>query len=349
MRSTVSNLRSAHPAQPQDAPLYKEVRRNLLQCLAKSEWAPGEQLPTEPELAARFGVAIPTVRAGAADLVAAGVLIRRQGKGTFVARHSSSAQEFRFSNIFNARNENISTRRTRVSVRKVKPDADIAHVLALDVRDPGLVQRVDAILEADGTPVGLMDLVLPLPLFAKLTKADLEQSADNLYSVYQRVCGVTVLRMEERIYARTADKDTARALQVKIGHPIIVVDRLAYTFDERPVEIRRRSFEGLQHYYLFTHKAVLAGEPRVSEDASPARRDRSVHEVAIEACLERVIPVRIASIAVSATRFTSFGPRRVAAPDAARGLVSKQLLLRDAQLNRCCRCRLSIPSFGCTE
>lgn len=253
----LSNVRAAYVAQPAaDAPLYKEVRRNLLQCLAKGEWAPGEQLPTEPELAARFGVAIPTVRAGVADLVAASVLIRRQGKGTFVARHDSNAQEFRFSNIFNGRNENISTRRTRVSVRKVKADADTTHVLGLDIRDPGAVLRVEAILEADGRPVGLMDLVLPLPLFAKLTKADLEQSADNLYSMYQRVCGVTVLRMEERVYARTADKHLAKALQVKIGHPIMVVDRLAYTFDDRPVEIRRRSFDGMEHHYLFTHNRL---------------------------------------------------------------------------------------------
>ena len=79
------------------------------------------------------------------------------------------------------------------------------NLLGLDVRRPGPVLRIEALPEADSKPVGLMNLVLPLPLFAKLTKANLEQSADNLYSMYQRVCGVTVLRMEERVYARTAD------------------------------------------------------------------------------------------------------------------------------------------------
>ena len=237
-----------------DAPLYKEVRRNLLQCLAKGEWKPGERLPAEPELAARFGVAIPTVRAGVADLAAAGILIRRQGKGTFVERHDSNAQEFRFSNILNARNANISTRRTRVVFRRVKADVDIATTLALTGRDAKLVYRIAAVLEADGKPVGIMDLILPLPLFERLSKADLEQTADNLYSVYQRVCGVTVLRMEERVYARVADQATAKVLKVPLKHPIMVVDRLAYTFDDVPVEIRRRSFEGLQHQYLFTHK-----------------------------------------------------------------------------------------------
>lgn len=239
-----------------DAPLYKEVRRTLLQCLARGEWKPGDRLPAEPELAARFGVAIPTIRAGVADLVATGILIRRQGKGTFVARHDSTAQEFRFSNILNAHDGNISTTRTRVLLRRIRADADTAQRLALDGRISRSVYRVDAVLEAEDKPVGLMQLMLPLPLFENLTKADLEQSADNLYSVYQRVCGVTVLRMEERVYARLADEATTKALAVPSPHPIMVVDRVAYTFDDVPVEIRRRSFEGLQHQYLFTQKRL---------------------------------------------------------------------------------------------
>lgn len=237
-----------------DLPLYKEVRRTLLQCLAKGEWKPGDQIPPEPELAARFGVAIPTVRAGVTDLVAAGVLIRRQGKGTFVARHDSYTQEFRFSNIMNERGENISTTRTRVSMQKVKADPDTAQMLQLGFRDS--VYRINSVLEADGRPVGLMELVLPASLFSKLTRTDLEQSKDNLYSVYQRVCAITVLRMEERVCARNADRTTAKILGIKPKDSILVVDRLAFTFDDRPIEIRRRSFEGRGHYYLFTHNRI---------------------------------------------------------------------------------------------
>ena len=252
MTSSITSIRGATSA----APLYKEVRRTLLQCLAKGEWKPGEQLPPEPLLAERFGVAIPTVRAGVSDLAAAGVLIRRQGKGTFVARHDSHAQEFRFSNILNSRHENISTNRTKVRIRKVRADPQTAQILGFGVADSGMVYRIESVLEAEGDPVALLELVLPFSLFSKLTKADLEQSKDNLYSVYQRACGVTVLRMEERVLARTADRNAAKALHLSPNHPILMVDRLAFSFDNRPVEIRRRSFEGLQHYYLFTHNRL---------------------------------------------------------------------------------------------
>lgn len=232
------------------APLYKEVRRALLQCLAKNEWKPGDQLPPEPELAKRFGVAIPTVRAGVADLVAAGVLIRQQGKGTFAARHDSQSQEFRFSNIMNRSDENISTIRTRVSMRKENAEPEIARALHLNYGEQ--VIRIESVLEADKMPVALLELNLPYSPFMKLKKRDLEQTKDNLYSVYQRVCGITVLRMEERVYARRADRDIARTLMIDNGAPILVVDRLAFTYDDSPVELRRRTFEGLGHYYLYT-------------------------------------------------------------------------------------------------
>lgn len=251
MQRRSTQARGTRPAAiSSDAPLYKEVRRTLLQCLARHEWNPGDQLPPEPELAQRFGVAIPTVRAGVADLVAAGVLIRRQGKGTFVARHDSQLQEFRFSNIMNSRDENISTNRTSVSMRKEKADPETARILQLGFRDS--IYRINSVLEADNTPVALLELILPVALVSKLRKTDLEQSKDNLYSVYQRVCGITVLRMEERIYARSADRSSARQLKIRPNAPILVVDRLAFTFEDHPVEIRRRSFEGLGHYYLFT-------------------------------------------------------------------------------------------------
>jgi GntR family transcriptional regulator len=239
-----------------DAPLYKEVRRSLLQCLARGEWKPGDQLPPEPLLAKRFGVAIPTVRAGVGSLVAAGVLLRQQGKGTFVARHDSHAQEFRFSNILDAGGDNVSTRRTRVQLRKMRADPATARALALDAGDAAQVYRIDSVLEAEGRAVALMELILPYAAFSKLTRADLEQSQDNLYSVYQRVCGVTVLRMEERVHARVADRATAQALRVSVNHPLLLVDRIAFTFDDRPVEIRRRTFEGLQHCYSFIHNRL---------------------------------------------------------------------------------------------
>ncbi|MEO8441568.1 MAG: GntR family transcriptional regulator [Betaproteobacteria bacterium] len=239
-----------------DAPLYKEVRRHILQCLAEGEWKPGERLPTESALAERFGVAISTVRAGVGELTAAGVLIRRQGKGTFVSRHDPHSQGFRFSNIYNSKKQKVSTTREIVSMRKVRADRETIALLALDGSSSSRVHRVNFISRIDAKPVGIMELILPVALFPQLRQRDIEAMGDNLYSVYQRTFGVTVLRMEERVSARTANAAIAKTLNVCIGHPVLKVERIAYTFKNVPVEIRRRTYEGLEQHYLFTHEAL---------------------------------------------------------------------------------------------
>lgn len=236
-----------------NGPLYKEVRRNILQSLAEGEWKPGDRLPTEPELAERFGVAISTVRAGVGELTAAGVLNRRQGKGTFVARHDPRTQHFRFSNIYDSRQRKISSTREIVAMRKVRADRQTIKLLALDADAAPYVHRVSAISRTETATIGVMELILPVVLFPTLRLQDIEPTGENLYSVYQRVCGVTVLRMEERVSARTADAAIAKTLKVRAGHPVMLVERIAYTFNNVPIEIRRRTYEGMEHHYFFTH------------------------------------------------------------------------------------------------
>jgi GntR family transcriptional regulator len=238
------------------APLYREVRRRILQCVAEGEWKPGERLPAESELADRFGVAISTLRAGVKELTSAGVLIRRQGKGTFVAQHDPHSQHFRFSNIYGWQQGKISTRREIVSMRKVRADRETTELLRLGDAASPLVHHVVCTLHGGGAVVGIMEIMLPVALFPKLKPKDFEPTTENIYSFYQRACGVTVLRMEERISARTADADTAEILQLRRGHPLLQVERVAYTFNNIPVEMRRRTYEGQQHYYLFTHEEL---------------------------------------------------------------------------------------------
>lgn len=238
------------------APLYKEVRHQILQCLIKGEWKPGERLPAESALAKRFGVAISTVRAGVGELSAAGVLIRRQGKGTFVARHDPHSQHFRFSNIYDSRQKKISTAREITSMRKVRADRKTIDLLALNPDGELWVHQIRCISRINAQPVGMMELVLPVALFPNLRRQTIESVGENLYSVYQRTCGVTVLRMEERVSARTADAPVAKTLKLRIGHPVLQVERIAYTFNNVPVEIRRRTYEGMEYHYLFTHEEI---------------------------------------------------------------------------------------------
>lgn len=238
-----------------EGPLYLEVRRSILALLASGEWKAGEKLPTEAELAERFGVGISTVRAGLADLSAAGVVVKRQGKGTFVVTHDRANHQFRFSNLYANDGTKLSTSRKVYSLRRVRANLGTRKLLRLEGEGPEVLEA-KALLTVGERPVALMDLILPADLFSGLERRELEQEEINFYSFYQRRYGVMVLRMEERISARTADAEAAHRLELPSGHPLLLVERIAYTFGNRPVEVRRRLYEGLHHHYLFTHDQI---------------------------------------------------------------------------------------------
>ena len=81
------------------SPLYKEVKTSLTRGLATGEWKPGEAIPSESRLAERFNVSIGTIRKAIDELVAERILLRHQGRGTFVATHTEDRTLFYFFHI----------------------------------------------------------------------------------------------------------------------------------------------------------------------------------------------------------------------------------------------------------
>src|SRR5512141_1096298 len=87
---------AAGAAPPAFSPLYQQIKGLILQSLEAGEWKPGEAIPSEIELAARFRVSQGTVRKAIDELAAENVVVRRQGKGTFVATHAERQVQYRF-------------------------------------------------------------------------------------------------------------------------------------------------------------------------------------------------------------------------------------------------------------
>lgn len=237
-------------------PLYKEVRRYILSRLNNGDWKPGQQIPPELELARLLNVGQSTVRAGIKDLAAEGILVRRQGKGTFVTQHDLQSQHFRYSNIYSDQDEKILTSREVLSMKRVRATRDMQEELRLHKRGSETVFSVAALLNVAERPLALMQLILPAWLFPKLEIDDLRQTKENLYAVYQQMHGVTVVRMEERVRAKAADPEFARLIGAQVGEPVLHVHRIAYTFNNVPVELRLRTYKATGYHYLFLHKAL---------------------------------------------------------------------------------------------
>lgn len=249
-RNTLNTKLEAHAPEP----LYKQVEKQILDCLAKGEWKPGDRIPTEPQLAERFGVAVFTIRAGISELTAANILVRRQGKGTFVAKHDRQRLRYQFSHVFRNDGTKISPERQLISFSRAAADDDIASRLQLDRRNRA-IYRIECVLRLDGQPVAAMDIAVPCCLFSGLTVRAIRGSDENLYAVYQQACGVNVIRIEEQVYAVKAGT-AAKSLGIVAIEPMLRIDRMAYTYNDIPVEFRRRHYEASHHYYRLDEGGV---------------------------------------------------------------------------------------------
>lgn len=230
-------------------PLYKQVGDRILQCLADGEWKPGEQLPTESQLAERFGVAVFTIRAGIGDLVSANILVRKQGKGTFVARHSRQRQRYQFSHIHDASGKQILPGRELLAFGKATANDEEAAKLELPHDGKRAIYRLKMLSIDDGKAVATLDITLPASMFGGLTANAIRNAQENLYAAYQDECGINVIRIEERIYAGLATNSEARALKLLDGAPVLRVERIAYTYRNVPVEFRIRVFDATKFHY----------------------------------------------------------------------------------------------------
>ncbi|HTT10830.1 MAG TPA: GntR family transcriptional regulator [Burkholderiaceae bacterium] len=228
-------------------PLYKQIKGLLLQDLDRGSWKPGELIPSEIELAARFQVSQGTVRKAIDELAAENLLLRRQGKGTFVATHHEPKVQFRFLRIMPDEGEPVAAQSRFLECRRQRATADVARSLDLKAGD-GVVY-VRRLLSFKGAAIIVDDLWLPGGLFKGLTAERLAEYHGPLYGLFETEFGTRMIRAEERLRACRAEPEIAKLLKVASDAPILLVERVSFTYGERPVELRRGYCLTEHHHY----------------------------------------------------------------------------------------------------
>jgi len=231
-------------------PLYKHVRNRIVQSLTEGEWKPGDKLPSEPELAARYHVGISTIRAAIGELAAAGIVVRRQGKGTFVGVHGEQRSVYRFFHVVrNDGREDLPVSEL-ILYKKARAAADVAEVLELPrTRLKSEVYKLRNVLRVRGIPVVVSNIVLPASMFRGLSEELLREGGRTLYAVYQQHFGVNIIRTVEQLRSARADSIAARTFRIEAGEPVLAVRRVAYTFNRRPVEVRHSQIDTRNYHY----------------------------------------------------------------------------------------------------
>jgi GntR family transcriptional regulator len=240
-------------ASPQTVPLYRplylQIKDLLVKSLAGLEWAPGDTIPSELELAARFGVSQGTVRKAIDALASDNLVVRRQGKGTFVATHTEEkASMFRFLRIRrnDGREEYPASR--LIDVRRRKASVEAGRALGLKTADPVITLR--RVLEYGGEPAVLDEITVSAQLFKGLTRAKVERYRGPMYGLFETQFGVRIVRAREKLTAVAAERGRASLLRVAAGAPLLAVERVTFSFGDKPVEWRRGWCSTRNHHYL---------------------------------------------------------------------------------------------------
>ncbi len=277
---------------PAFSPLYQQIKQRLVRSLQAGAWLPGQSIPSENELATRFGVSQGTVRKAIDELATDNLLVRRQGKGTFVATHAEQSTQYRFLRLTSDAGGEPGLQRQMLECRRMRAPAEVARLLglkpgdaAVQVRRLLLAKRAAAppadlpnepadeqpatppggrpphglrpvVLDGlrpvvlDGLrPVVLDDLWLPGATFKGLTAERLEAWRGPLYRLFEVEFAVHMVRAEEQLRAVLAGPEEAMLLDVPVGTPLLSVERLAYTYGDKAVELRRGLYHTAHHHY----------------------------------------------------------------------------------------------------
>jgi GntR family transcriptional regulator len=241
---------AADSGAPAFSPLYQQIKGLILQSLQSGEWKPGEAIPSEMDLAARYRVSQGTVRKAIDELAAENLLVRRQGKGTFVATHAEQHVQYRFLRLMPDQGDRQSegpAERTIIDCRRLRASAEIARALALRTGDS--VLQVRRVLSFGGRPTILEDLWLPGAPFKGLTAERLSDYHGAMYALFETEFGVRMVRAEEKIRAVLPDAAQAALLKVPRTTPLLSVERIAYTYNDAPMELRRGLYLTDTHHY----------------------------------------------------------------------------------------------------
>ena len=230
------------------SPLYQQIKALILESLQTGEWKPGEAIPSENDLAVRYKVSQGTVRKAIDELAGEHLLVRRQGKGTFVATHHSDRVHFRFLRLVPDNGEPHYPQSKILDCKRLRAPAEIGRLLDLKTNDP--VIQIERMMFFSKEATVYEEIWLPGTLFKGLTTEKLVEWRGPMYALFETEFSTHMVRATERLRAVGADELSAKHLGVEINTPLLAVERVSYTYGESPVEVRKAVYLTNHHHYL---------------------------------------------------------------------------------------------------
>jgi GntR family transcriptional regulator len=228
-------------------PLYLQVRDALAERIASGGLRPGAAIPSEGDLAREIGVSAGTVRKALHLMDADRLIVRQQGRGTFVRDlRSNELAAAHFTRLHGANGARICGRVDAAKVSRDLPTQTERNLLQL--ADGADVYRIQRVWRDQGACFLVEDSALPAELFPKLEQKS--EIADQI-AVLAQEYGMLLGTVRERISTAVPPAAIAETLGTPPSLPVVVLDRVVLLLDRRrPVERRVAHYHLPGSYYL---------------------------------------------------------------------------------------------------
>jgi len=218
-------------------PLYYQLENILREKIMSGVFAAGARLPTELELIRLYGVGRVTVRQALSALAKEGLIERRRRAGTFVTERKTRRRAFdERADLTGSLDEIIAAEAGAIfkviEMNRIEADPQEAELFGLETGEP--LYRVKRLGLRDGKPHSLALDFLPAEIGERLTTDDL--SAGSLLQTLETKFGLKLRSAAQRITAALADPYLAKSLDVRVGSPMLSIERAVYAGRDAPVE-----------------------------------------------------------------------------------------------------------------
>lgn len=229
-----------------DRPRYVRIIESLKQRLAAKEWEPGSALPGEGSLAVEYGVSHGTMRKAVDYLVSQNLLVRLQGKGTYVHTHGWQRASH-FLPLVNEEGVRETPTGRIDAIKEALAAEDEAR--RLEIRVGAKVVRVRRVRSFHGVPTIVERISLPGSRFPNFAARPHEELQGLLYGLYEKEYGIVVVEALERLRGVVADAAEARLLNVPVGRGLLEIDRIAMDIKGKPIEWRVSHCDTTRFHY----------------------------------------------------------------------------------------------------
>lgn len=228
-------------------PLYMQIKAILVEKISAGEWAPGSVIPSEMQLAAQLSVSHGTVRKAITELVESNILLRRQGKGTFVAIHDDARALFHFFHIADDKGVKVLPESRTLSCRRKRAPRLVAS--RLDITPGSTIIAIERVRSINKQAAIAESIYLPSGTFGDFAGLRAAELPNTLYTFYENRFGVTIHKAEEQLRAIISNEQDASLLGLTPGAPLLEIERTAFSLAGTPVELRiSRCNTGGFHY-----------------------------------------------------------------------------------------------------